>query len=478
MSHRGGAPPHILRRKIDAWIAVQHLYMPALATIRMCDAEADDHNSDPTEDVSLYLPSALAHTPSHPCTLPLSCLEVPVVPCNVCLREMEWELRNAQASDALAELRDGLRLCSYLYIDKDRFQRGQRHNTCSRGIIDRTVVKIAAAASKYRAARLAIKGLAPVLDKVGWEDAYPLLASEDIRAMGEADPSVHVRRGPAQGRHRGSWIWTRLGDLEYMDDLLQDNLRMEWCKGKARADQWQEEVRLLLEEMERVDRFFNYKAAEWGRHGLAVCSSGTYNDRATAEGRRAYAAEQAAMYSAMRRRATHLWLHVPTFVALGYGLIVPEDVETAEKGDDDAEDKEYCLSNGFREMPAMSGIGVRICQPAGGKIGAEAGKSERNWEVPTPKGRAEAMFAKSSSKLMACSRTLSDLIRECPSIELGPKRSAKSNAEQLEAITHGAGSYYIACETRSALFNLLAVPSATSKPSSTVLLQTSPNQDA
>ncbi|KAF8155970.1 hypothetical protein B0H34DRAFT_783611 [Crassisporium funariophilum] len=332
---------NILRRKIDAWIAVQHLYMPALATIRTRDAEADDHDSDPTEDVSLYLPSALAHTPSHPRALPLSCLEVPVVPCDVRLREMEWELRNAQASDALAELRDGLRLRSYLYIDKDRFQRGQRHNTRSRGIIDRTVVKIAAAASKYRAARLAIKGLAPVLDKVGWEDAYPLLASEDIRAMGEADPSVHVRRGPAQGRHRGSWIWTRLGDLEYMDDdLLQDDLRMEWCKGKARADRWQEEVRLLLEEMERVDRFFNYKAAEWGRHGLAVCSSGTYDDRATAEGRRAYAAEQAAMYSAMRRRAAHLWLHVPTFVALGYGLIVPEDVETAEKGDDDAEDKE------------------------------------------------------------------------------------------------------------------------------------------
>ncbi|KAF8066636.1 hypothetical protein FPV67DRAFT_1417508 [Lyophyllum atratum] len=332
---------NILRRKIDAWIAVQHLYMPALATIRTRDAEADDHDSDPTEDVSLYLPSALAHSSSHPRALPSSRLQAPVVPCDIRLREMEWELRNAQASDALAELRDGLRLRSYLYIDKDRFQRGQRHNTRSRGIIDRTEVKIAAAASKYRAARLAIEGLAPALDKVGWEDAYPLLAREDIRAMGEADPSVRVRPGPAQGRHRGSWIWTRLGDLEYKDDdLLQDDLRIEWCKGKARADRWQEEVRLLLEEMERVDRFFNHKAVEWESRTLVVCSAGRYDDRATAEGRRAYAYQQAATYSAMRRRAAHLWHHVPTFVAQGHGLLVPEDVQTAEKGDDDAEEEQ------------------------------------------------------------------------------------------------------------------------------------------
>ncbi|KAF8156904.1 hypothetical protein B0H34DRAFT_711129 [Crassisporium funariophilum] len=270
--------------------------MPALATIHTCDAKADSHNSDPTEDVSLYLPSALAHTPSHPRALPSSCLEVLVVPCNVCLHEMEWELPNAQASDALAELCDGLCLRSYLYIDKDCFQHGQRHNTRSRGIINHTVVKIAAAALKYCAACLAIKGLAPALDKVGWEDAYPLLASKDIRAMGKADPSL--------------------------------------------LDQWQEEVWLPLEEMERVNRFFNYKAAEWGRHALAVCSTDTYNDRATAEGRRAYAAEQALMYSVMSRQAAHLWLHVPTFVALGYGLIVLEDVETTEKGENNAEDKE------------------------------------------------------------------------------------------------------------------------------------------
>ncbi|KAF8868999.1 hypothetical protein BD779DRAFT_1458588, partial [Infundibulicybe gibba] len=40
-------------------------------------------------------------------------------------------------------------------------------------------------------------------------------------------------------------------------------LRIEWCKSKARADRWSEEVELLGEEMRRVCAFFESRAAEW-----------------------------------------------------------------------------------------------------------------------------------------------------------------------------------------------------------------------
>ncbi|KAF8065143.1 hypothetical protein FPV67DRAFT_1419520 [Lyophyllum atratum] len=314
-----------LCRKIKAWISIQHLYMPALSAVRARDAEAHD-DDDFAANISLYLPSSPSTTPP--------------IPFDRRLSEMEWDLRNAQASDALAELRDGLRLRSYLYMDKDRFQRGQRHNTRSRGIIDRTEVRITAAASKYRAARKAIGGLAASLGKFGWEDVYQELKDRDIRALSEEDITKVRRPGPAEGHRELSWIWKKLGDLELYDELLQDDLRIEWCKGKARADRWQEEVLLLLEEMGRVDRFLSYKAAEWTAHAASIVKVAFYDDAATDEGRAAYAHEQAAMYRAMQRRCAHLWRHVPAYVAAGSGLIIPKDVENAEQDDDDLEGAE------------------------------------------------------------------------------------------------------------------------------------------
>ncbi|KAG5640811.1 hypothetical protein DXG03_006948, partial [Asterophora parasitica] len=50
-----------------------------------------------------------------------------------------------------------------------------------------------------------------------------------------------------------SWIWARLGDGSQMvnNEGMKDAPRIEYCKTKARADRWSEEVELLLEEMHR-----------------------------------------------------------------------------------------------------------------------------------------------------------------------------------------------------------------------------------
>jgi hypothetical protein len=80
-------------------------------------------------------------------------------------------------------------------MDKDRFQRGQRRNTRSRGLLDRLEMKVSAAAAKYRAARHAISALAPSLNQVGWEVEFPLLHDSDIKGLTDSStPTAHVLR--------------------------------------------------------------------------------------------------------------------------------------------------------------------------------------------------------------------------------------------------------------------------------------------
>lgn len=138
---------------------------------------------------------------------------------------MEWDLRFAQANDALEDLRSALRLRSYLFIDKDRFQRGQRANTRSQTLISRTQAKVSASAEKYNVARQAMISLNRILCKVGWQRSFPELRSGDIRGLKESQETGAVR--PSEGHRTLSWIWTRLGDGSTAtedEDLQEGNI--------------------------------------------------------------------------------------------------------------------------------------------------------------------------------------------------------------------------------------------------------------
>ncbi|KAF8878621.1 hypothetical protein BD779DRAFT_1676777 [Infundibulicybe gibba] len=97
-----------LCQKISAWIKIQHLYMPGLSIIRAkkpTTPSSTPHHSD-VKKIPLYLPSAAPKESG----------------CDPRLHKCEWQLRHAQANDTLDELRDSLRLRSYLFMDKNRFQ--------------------------------------------------------------------------------------------------------------------------------------------------------------------------------------------------------------------------------------------------------------------------------------------------------------------------------------------------------------------
>ncbi|KAF8873430.1 hypothetical protein BD779DRAFT_1613676 [Infundibulicybe gibba] len=230
-----------LHRKISAWIDVQHFYMPGLIIIH--NQSRKPYPQPPVGKIQLYLPSSAPLRSG----------------CDPRLQKLEWQLHRTQAraSDALDELRNSLRLRSYLYIDKDRFQRGQHANTRACSIIQRAEKKVALAAKIYSTTRTALLALVPILSEADISDIYPELLPQDIRGLSQADDN-QARSGRVEG-----------------DEGLNDALHIEWCKSKARADRWSEEVELLREEMRRVCAFFETHTIEWERWAEIIIALGS-----------------------------------------------------------------------------------------------------------------------------------------------------------------------------------------------------------
>ena len=206
-----------LRRKISSWTTIQQLYIPNVHILRSHDHAAHEGQEEVPEKTKLYLPSSI-------------CQSDRVNVCDLRLMKVEWMLRVPQANDALDALRDGLRVRSFLYMDKDRFQRGQHANTRSRGVIARVEAKIAAAAATYTAAREALISLSTPLGQIGCETSFPHLKPSDIRGLVDPEDQSRNRHVPGQKRssktvpsegHRTlSWIWTRIGDASVLDPKI------------------------------------------------------------------------------------------------------------------------------------------------------------------------------------------------------------------------------------------------------------------
>lgn len=90
-------------------------------------------------------------------------------------------------------------------------------------------------------------------------------------------------------------------------------LRIEWCKARARAKRWSEEVDLLLEEMRRICAFLEWQAGSWDR--LAY-RQGVPED-VQRDGLAAYAKKQASIKREMRGRFTEQWRHAVEYAQLG-----------------------------------------------------------------------------------------------------------------------------------------------------------------
>ncbi|KAG1722257.1 hypothetical protein EDB19DRAFT_1835075 [Suillus lakei] len=163
----------------------------------------------------------------------------------------EWDLHEAQANDALSNLHTIINMTYHLYKYKDAFVQGIIHSAES---------QIDALSVKYTAARDALVMLASKLSK---NDDWRWILKPLDRTK-DAVPLKH-NEGKTVSQQNISWIWKMAGVSNNQEEGLQDSLRMEWCKARARAHQWEEEVLLLREEMCHVLAFFEWQAGWWDK---------------------------------------------------------------------------------------------------------------------------------------------------------------------------------------------------------------------
>ncbi|TFK58945.1 hypothetical protein BDN72DRAFT_781409 [Pluteus cervinus] len=288
----------LLRRILD-WIKVQKGHMPGISALRKdCSAL----NKSIAEAIPLLMPSDV-----------MKKLKVSQE-----LLEYEWRYRIAQIGTTLDDLRRHLLLRDQMYSSKDRHVRGQRANTRSKGVLDRVQEKVNNDAKKYRRILQQLTNLATVAKNDGtWKATWLPLNDSDISGLKNFDEGIRptlANGRPSIGKWVLSWIWRRTG---FLGGVIHANegkqaVRIEWCKSRARAHRWQEECHLLKEEMRRVKTYFKYRADEW----LALAAA-SYN--AEDEGRRAYAARQAAIFSSMYIRCISDWKDCEAYFDMGEG---------------------------------------------------------------------------------------------------------------------------------------------------------------
>ncbi|KAI0748683.1 hypothetical protein C8Q80DRAFT_1219730 [Daedaleopsis nitida] len=270
-----------LQRKIDTWRGIQHLFMPNVVSLQDHVGNTTSYNTD------LLLPStACIHT------------AVPQV-----LLEHEWQLRYAQAHDALASLRGRLEVRAHMYHYKDRFVRGQREGTRSNSLLQSVEAKKDSDIARYRAAFSALQVLSAALGKTNWCGTLSELRDDDVRHVSSGDGSG------SEGRREMSWIWLAGGERSA---TLQTEaaLRMEWCRARARAQRWSEECDLLQEEMRRVLAYHEWHSSWWR------CQVGQnfVNRPEHQEGADAYAFRQASIRLGIRSRCQKAWHFVDAWI--------------------------------------------------------------------------------------------------------------------------------------------------------------------
>ncbi|KAI0697385.1 hypothetical protein BC835DRAFT_1227409, partial [Cytidiella melzeri] len=174
--------------------------------------------------------------------------------------KLEKAMREADADDGLDEVKAHLATSYGLHLHLKKATT-QNLKLRSSGPAQRMRSAVYAAAEVYRRARAALVFLGmseadPTYRPLKKSDLKAFVVREEDRAFGDSR------------NFKQSWIW---GDLSFVDNDLSDSvknhivdhLRVHWCRTKATAERWTEEMELVIVEMTRTIRFFDYYARLW-----------------------------------------------------------------------------------------------------------------------------------------------------------------------------------------------------------------------
>ncbi|KAJ6590439.1 hypothetical protein DFH09DRAFT_1074071 [Mycena vulgaris] len=340
-----------LRRKIETWMKCQEHFIPRVIWLRQKEDAVRARSARTqlipgvkVQEIPLWMPFAMMKLP-----------EAQQRPrCTKEVQAFEYRLRVGQAHEALHDIQRQLLVRSHMYKYKDKSARGVQANTRSNQKIGALNDQIRRAAAQYRVARLALVSLGRALEKNEWELTLKELKPEDVRGrprqhFGDEEHQSASKRKPdgEQGRKKKrkvgpkpkprrkelplSWIWvvqtkTVVGEKQ----ALNEALRIEWAKTRARSLRWYEEVSLLEGEMRRILQFLRWHEGWWleqvGRRGLS--------DGAQLEGETAYTVRQAKVQRDLHDSFSQKWRDLPELIQRGRA---GEDVREDDGWEDESD---------------------------------------------------------------------------------------------------------------------------------------------
>lgn len=258
-------------------------------------ADGESQYSNP-ESMPLYLPSSLPP-------------DISQRPELKDIREAEHRLREAQADDALADVRRLRRVIQGLWQFKklNVSGTGNRPNTRMLNLYTRFETKLQHAANRYNVAYTALKALVP---NGRWRERMKELKPSDLRGPGRDIDNPEDGK-TSNGRFEPSWIWlvARLpqerGDNQ-TEDEFNHSMRTEWAQTRARMSRWKEELLITQEEMRRVLAYFEWKSSWW----LEQANRRTSLEPSVQSGVVAYAHKQSALSLQMAACCAAHWLPV------------------------------------------------------------------------------------------------------------------------------------------------------------------------
>ena len=329
----------LLSKRIHELQACQHVYIPGIADLLDVSRE-DERLEDQPEVLKLWLPSHLSSDDRS-----MWCL--PGIP------YLEFRFRYARANDSLAELRRLRRLLQGTRDQTAKHTKSTSSVTRSQGILDSFHNRIKRVANRYRDARRALLALDPEgkLD-AGWMRYFLKLNDVDIRGP---DREAHES---SEGTFQQSWIWTvaqppsnspnsiasdpRLsavspaplheqsvqststvvsgedlgGSVADMKEQYQSH-RAHWARAQARAERYEEEVKLTVEEMGRTLQYFKWKRSWWQSISSGRSQSDDPPPPDVQSGLRAYAHRQSDTYNKLITLFVNHWRHFLSTHSLG-----------------------------------------------------------------------------------------------------------------------------------------------------------------
>jgi hypothetical protein len=193
-------------------------------------------------------------------------LEHRLLVCSQRAVSIETMLLEAELNDSLVALRKWRRaycLVRSFYLGVLAAE-GVGSGTRKRGEISHAAEKVDAARMRYQRAWDARNRL----DHDGeWKLIFRELRKQDIRGPNPGDDSADLKavsrrndrreRDQGVGRYEQSWIWLTLNTA----DEPNDQVRVQWAKMTANTERWEEEAKLVPEEMRRTLASFEFEVS-------------------------------------------------------------------------------------------------------------------------------------------------------------------------------------------------------------------------